>query len=404
MKRRQSGQIDIGATAEDDLGEGRSLHMPDHHLALCRALHCGQHVEPIISGGIDHVVASDPIKPPECPLIAFQIIGEQSRLTAQSSGIDTCGLSRFRHHIAAQGLPAEITLTEAAQTTGINPGTLRGQAALFADYLKRYQGTFRRLDRIGGDDVVYATTDYWFDVLPAVKSPAQRKMMIWHMQAPSLAQIIFRSRADVDLTRLASLHYWKSQNVSLRKFNRCSLKRLLYVHPGMRQGLLGRGFEEREIKYVSFGVDPEPPGGTDSREKKYDAVWIGRVHRQKGIEDLLQTLSWLTRKIPGFRAVIIGKVKSELEPVIEKLGLSKVVDFPGFVSEQEKFRLFRASRVYLMPSRFEVSPRGVGEALIFGLPAVAYDVETYRRLFGEFLRYVPCYDIAAFQREAEEQV
>src|SRR5258707_10741040 len=55
----------------------------------------------------------------------------------------------FRSHIAAQGLPAEITLTEAAQTTGINPGTLRGQAALFADYLKRYQGTFRRLDRIG---------------------------------------------------------------------------------------------------------------------------------------------------------------------------------------------------------------------------------------------------------------
>src|SRR5258706_14055233 len=89
---------------------------------------------------------------------------------------------------------------------------------------------------------------------------------------------------------------------------------------------------------------------------------------------------------------------------MEELGMSKVVDFPGFVSEQEKFRLFRASRVYLMPSRFEGSPRVVGEALICGLPVVAYDVETYRPLFGEFLRYVPCYDIAAFQREAEQQV
>jgi len=251
---------------------------------------------------------------------------------------------------------------------------------------------------------VYATTDYWFDVLPAVKSPARSKMMIWHMQAPSLHQILARSRADVDATRLASLHYWTSQNKSLSRFGGCPAKRLLYVHPNMRQSLLRRGYHEQEIRYVSFGVDPDPPGATESRQKVYDAVWIGRVHRQKGIDDLLQTLTYLKEKIPAFRAVIIGKVKSDLQPLIDKLGLSAVVDFPGFVSEEEKFRLFRSSRVYLMPSRFEGSPRVIGEALVCQLPVVAYDVETYRPIFGDFLRYVPCYDVQTFQREAEQQI
>ena len=330
---------------------------------------------------------------------------EMERAAAEAGyDVNFFGGFALQQHIAAQSLKATITLTEQNQTTGINPGTLAGQVALFRDYYKRYRGTIERLHQIAPHDLVYATTDYWFDVLPVVKSPARNKMMIWHMQAPSFGQILARSRADVDLTRLASFHYWASQNKSLSQFARCPAKRLLYVHPNMREALLRRAYNEREIRYVSFGVDPDPPGGSDAQPKIYDAIWIGRVHRQKGIDDLLQTLTYLKEKIPNFRAVIIGKVKSDLQPTIEKLGLSSSVDFPGFVSEEEKFRLFRSSRVYLMPSRFEGSPRVIGEALVCRLPVVAYDVSTYRPVFGDFLRYVPCCDLQSFQLEAEEQI
>ena len=330
---------------------------------------------------------------------------ELARAAAEAGyDVNFFGGFALQQHIGAQSLKATITLTEQNQRTGIDPATLRGQHALFHDYFNRYRGTLRRLNQIAPDDLVYATTDYWFDVLPMVDSPARNKVMIWHMQAPSFSQILARSRADVDATRLASVHYWASQNRSLSRFARCPAKRLLYVHPNMREALLRRGYNEQEIRYVSFGVDPDPPGATEAQQKIYDAVWIGRVHRQKGIDDLLQTLTYLKQKIPNFRAVMIGKVKSELQPRIEKLGLSGVVDFPGFVSEEEKFRLFRSSRVYLMPSRFEGSPRVIGEALVCRLPVVAYEVETYRPVFGDLLRYVPCYDARAFQREAEDQI
>jgi hypothetical protein len=38
------------------------------------------------------------------------------------------------------------------------------------------------------------------------------------------------------------------------------------------------------------------------------------------------------------------------------------------------------------------------------VPVVAYDVETYHPLFGNFLRYVRCFDLETFQDEARRQV
>jgi glycosyltransferase involved in cell wall biosynthesis len=307
-------------------------------------------------------------------------------------------------HARSRGLAASVTLTDRAKMAKIDAGRVGGQVSLFLDYTKRFLRTLRQLRVIRPEDVVYATTDYWFDTLPAVWSRARRKMMVWHMEAPSFGQIVRRSRADVDALRAASLHYWLSQNASLSAFARCRTKRVFYVHPDMRAKLLRRGMREEELKYLSFGVDPAPPVSSLPPVKIYDAVWIGRVHRQKGIEDLLATLRHLAKAVPGFKAVIIGKVKSELEERINALGLGPHVDFPGFVSEERKFELFQASRIFLMPSRFEGSPRVIGEALICGLPVVAYAVPTYPAVFGEFLRYVDCFDAAGFQREAERQV
>ena len=310
----------------------------------------------------------------------------------------------LQQHVQSRHLADSVTVTDRAALGRIDAGKVSGQAALFFDYLKRFFRTLPRLKVIEPNDVVYATTDYWFDVLPAVWCRARRKMMIWHMAAPSFLEIVRRSRADVDRFRVASLHYWLSQNVALSSFRDAKQKRLLYVHPAMRRQLLDRGYEAAELKYVPFGVDPNPPGGDEQLSKEFDIVWIGRVHRQKGIDDLLQTLHHLAAQVPGFRALIIGKVQAELEALVRRFDLASFVTFSGFVSEAEKFRLFRKSRVYLMPSRFEGSPRVIGEALVCGLPVLAYDVPTYRPVFGSFLQYVPCYDVELFKSRAADLV
>lgn len=315
----------------------------------------------------------------------------------------------FGGHALQKQLPArfknfELTLTDRAAAKPFSAHSFIGQFRLLFDYGRRLIGSLRQLAKIQPGETAYAVSDYWFDVWPLVLCKARNKILVWHMQAPTLGQVLRRSRPDVDATRFASLYYWLSQNVSIGLFRFCRNKQVLLVHPAMRGQLLARGYQAEELTDISFGVDVERAAGARGQIKIYDAVWIGRVHRQKGIDDLLATLSQLADKLENFRAVLIGNLRAELGPEIERRGLLRCVEFSGFVTEEEKFRLFHASRVFLMTSRFEGSPRVVAEALVCQVPVVAYDVETYRPIFGDLLRYVPCFNLQSFQDEARLQI
>ena len=306
--------------------------------------------------------------------------------------------------IEKHDLPGTVTLTDRGRMAKVDGGALRGQVAMFRDFYRRYRSTMQQLAQIGPDDFVYAVSDYWFDVLPAVSSAARKKLMVLHMEAPRLGQIIQRSRPDVDPLRLASLHYWASQERSLRAFARCPQKHLLYLHPAMRPRLQHLGVRPEEMTLVSYGLETAATRAVPKQERIYDVIWIGRVHRQKGVDDLLAALKWLSGRMENFRAMFIGNVREALAPRIAALGLEKHVEFSGFVTEEAKIRLFKASRLFLMPSKHEGSPRVIGEAIICGTPVVAYDIPNYRPLFGDFCRYVPPFDLDAFQAAAEKEI
>jgi glycosyltransferase involved in cell wall biosynthesis len=172
----------------------------------------------------------------------------------------------------------------------------------------------------------------------------------------------------------------------------------------MRAYLLRFGYRESQLTYVANGMDVAAADRTPERPKQYDLAWTGRVHPQKGIDDLLDVLAWLKERVPDFRAVIIGKSKEALEPIARERGLGTNVTFSGLVSEEEKYRLLKASRVFLMPSRYESWGIVVGEALAAGVPVVAYDLQCYRPVFGDFVRYVNCFDADALKRAAEDEV
>jgi glycosyltransferase involved in cell wall biosynthesis len=304
-----------------------------------------------------------------------------------------------------RGLPGSIILTDDGAMKGVNQGSLGGQWRMFLDFHKRFRRTLRLLKEIAPEDCAYATSDYWFDALPLARSAARRKLMVVHLEAPSLLQILQRSRPDVDAKRLASLHLLLSQTRALRRFQSCSNKRLLYVHPSMKPGFLRKGYQEEELVFTSEGVDVAVAERAPEQKKQFDVIWIGRVHRQKGIEDLLATLAYLGRKVPDFRAVLVGQLEGALGPQVQAMELKQHVTFAGLVRDDaEKFRLFKASRVFLMPSNYESWGIVVGEALVSGVPVVAYDIEAYRPIFGDLVRYVRPFNLEAFQEAAFDEV
>ena len=303
-------------------------------------------------------------------------------------------------HLQRRKIDATLTLTDLQQAKGINMESLGGQIRLFNDYRGRLRGTLRQLNEIGPEDMAYSVTDYWFDTLPVIKSKAKRKLMVLGMDAPSLKQVITRTRPDVAASRINSIYYWTSQNLSLLRFQRLPNKRLFYVHPSMEPRLLNIGYAKSEIVFISNGFDLETAESVPDQQEEYDVVWVGRYHRQKGIDDLLATLRTLAQQVKGFRAVFVGKLENDLRPAVEAAGLGANVHFAGLVSEYEKFRLFKASRLFLMPSTYESWGIVIGEALACRIPVVAYDLAAYRPIFGDLVNYVPCFDLKQFQDAA----
>jgi glycosyltransferase involved in cell wall biosynthesis len=301
----------------------------------------------------------------------------------------------LKGHLEQQRIAADQTLTDSKKLGKINMESLTGQFRLLFNYLGRFLRSLSRLPVIQSDDLAYAVTDSWFDALPVVFSRAKRKIMILGMDSPTLREIVVRGRPDVTATRLNSIYYWLSQSLTLRVFRWCRNKRILYVHPTMRERLLRLGYREQEMFFVSNGFNLEIAEQVPEQPKQYDAMWIGRVHRQKGLDDLLQTLVRLAKDVKDFRAVLVGKL-DELAPKLSALGLTKHVDLPGLVSETEKFRLFKASRILLMPSHYESWGIVIAEAVSSGTPVVAYELAPYQPIFGKLVDYVRPFDIEQF--------
>ena len=172
----------------------------------------------------------------------------------------------------------------------------------------------------------------------------------------------------------------------------------------MKERLLKLGYQEQELAFISNGMDLETAESISVQEKEFDVIWLGRVHKQKGIDDLLTTLVHLRDRLPNFRAALVGRVDVELKPRLAALNLLGCVTLTGKVSEAEKFRLFKASRIFLMPSYYESGGIVIAESLACGTPVVAYELDAYLPIFGGLLHYVPCFDLKRFSTVAEAAV
>lgn len=303
-----------------------------------------------------------------------------------------------------QNLPLNLTLTDKRIAEFGDASSIGGQAKMLVDYGRRLFGTLRRLKEVKREDITFVVSDFWWDVIPLLFSKSTRKILYLGMMAPSLKEIIFRTRADVPASRVASLHYWAAQQFALRAFRFCKKGFVTYGHPEMHDYLLRFGYRESQLTSVPNAIDVATVDSVPAQVRQFDVAWTGRVHAQKGIDDLLATLKWLGEKMSDFRAVIIGKSKETLEPIIRDLGLAANVTFTGLVSEAEKFRLLKASRVFLMPSHYESWGIVVGEAVAAGTAVVAYELQCYPSVFGDFVRYVKPFDTDAFKRTSEDEV
>ncbi len=129
----------------------------------------------------------------------------------------------------------------------------------------------------------------------------------------------------------------------------------------------------RSIGFDNVVVIPnpiEPPKMNPSQkdDTALHLVFLGNIFEQKGIFDLLRAMEGLS----GVVLHIGGKGDTaRMQQEIRNFGLENSVVYHGFVSGEEKEKLFQTGDVYVLPSYSEGLPVSILEAMSYGMPVVA---------------------------------
>lgn len=259
-------------------------------------------------------------------------------------------------------------------------------------------------------DAPNASVPVWFLPYqpPALKefifSPALTKWLWNHIQeydvldnhylfsyAPTCAATIARwkgvpytVRTMGQLTSWALAQSRSKKQIYTALAERRNLKRAAAIHctsPSEIEDVRNFGVKTPTIT-LPLGVNAPPidPAAAAKVRQHYNIpantpiiLFLSRLHYKKRPELLLKSLSQLQKSLP-FHVILAGagdaNYISELQSLVETLGMSDRITFPGMVVGQDKDLLFQGADLFVLPSFSENFGIAVAEALIVGLPVV----------------------------------
>lgn len=157
------------------------------------------------------------------------------------------------------------------------------------------------------------------------------------------------------------------------------------------------GLHPSKVIQAGCGLDFSEIDATPPQEKRYEAVFLGRMHQQKGVFELPEVWAQVVANLPSARLAVIGEGphRARTQRLFEEKGLAENVVFFGGVPEKRKNALLAASKMGLSLSYEEGWGLSVTEYLAAGLPVIAYDLPVFRSVFPQQLDLVKPGDTTA---------
>lgn len=112
-----------------------------------------------------------------------------------------------------------------------------------------------------------------------------------------------------------------------------------------------------------------------ARKKNNIVLFLGFLTELKGCYDIPYVLKKVALAIPNVKFVLggVGEIE-KIQSLLEKLGVSSFVEFPGWVSGEAKKELLSNSKLFFLPSYTEAMPVSILEAMGYGLPVISTNV------------------------------
>lgn len=110
----------------------------------------------------------------------------------------------------------------------------------------------------------------------------------------------------------------------------------------------------------------------EANPKTHVLLAMGRLHRQKGFDLLLEAFSKIHVDLPEWHLCIYGEgeERTQLEQLTQRLEIKNKVSLPGITSQPELE--FDRADCFILSSRYEGFPNVLLEAMSHGLPVIAF--------------------------------
>ena len=179
---------------------------------------------------------------------------------------------------------------------------------------------------------------------------------------------------------------------------------------GVKADLLNNGITHKPLKVLGYGnvrgIDlnrfsiengklkiencSSPFGG--SREgAPFIFLFVGRIVRDKGINELMEAFQKLSEKHPDVRLLLVGPYEDGLDPISQEardiIANNKQVEAVGPKRGDDLLACYAAADCFVFPSYREGFPNTVLEAGAMGLPCIVTDINGSREIITNVSSY-----------------
>ena len=252
--------------------------------------------------------------------------------------------------------------------------------------------------------VVYSASEFWMDSLPGLilklRFPKIVWMATWFQTAPN-PLIGFREGGRVTAYRFSAFLYWFVQFPVKPLISRFA--NFVLVNNESERSQFPIMEKKKRVIVVLGAVDLSLTKSMEEKfknEKKiYDGVFQGRFHPQKGIVELVEIWRRVVDKKSDAKLALIGDgpLMNQVKEKIVALHLEKNVTVFGYLFDGvKKYQIFSQSKVVLHPAFYDSGGMASAEAMALGLPAVGFNLASYKSYYPKGMVKVPVNDLPAF--------
>jgi len=146
------------------------------------------------------------------------------------------------------------------------------------------------------------------------------------------------------------------------------------------------------------------------KDNVYTFVFVGRLVKDKGINELVEAFTKLYDKYGHVRLLLVGKYEAELDPLkqetLDRINALPAIEAVGPQYGDDLLAHYAASDCFVFPSYREGFPNTVIEAGAMGLPSIVTDINGAREIIihGENGVIIPSKDADAIYHAMEQMM